>query len=74
MNLENATQKIVEQYPPIEIFSSIVETAALHNNIFDSGALDELCMEEELAQVSHFPQYACDSTLLCRGGNFNRFA
>ncbi|GJZ68170.1 ubiquitin-like domain-containing protein CIP73 isoform X3 [Tanacetum coccineum] len=50
MNLENAAQKIVEQYPPTEIFSSIVETAALHNSIFDSGALDELCMEEELAQ------------------------
>nr|GEX86744.1 hypothetical protein [Tanacetum cinerariifolium] len=50
MNLENAAQKIVEQYPPTEIFSSIVETAALHNNVFDSGAFDELCMEEELAQ------------------------
>ncbi|XP_071700230.1 uncharacterized protein [Rutidosis leptorrhynchoides] len=51
MNLENAAQKIVEQYPPLEIFSSIVETvAALHNNVFDQGALDELCMQEELAQ------------------------
>ncbi|GJQ97201.1 hypothetical protein Tco_0008340, partial [Tanacetum coccineum] len=76
MNLENAAQKIVEQYPPTEIFSSIVETAVLHNNVFDSGALDELCMEEELAQVSRFPQsvYAHDLTLLCRGGNFNPFA
>nr|XP_043622612.1 ubiquitin-like domain-containing protein CIP73 [Erigeron canadensis] len=48
MNLENAAQKIVEQYPPLEIFSSVVETAAaLHNNVFDHDALEGLCMEEE---------------------------
>ncbi|KAI3707021.1 hypothetical protein L6452_25181 [Arctium lappa] len=51
MNLENAAQKIQEQYPPLEIFSSIAETAAaLYDNVYDTGALDELCSEEELAQ------------------------
>ncbi|KVH90110.1 Ubiquitin [Cynara cardunculus var. scolymus] len=51
MNLENAAQKIEEQYPALEIFSSIAETAAaLYDNVFDTGALDELCSDEELAQ------------------------
>ncbi|KAK9072923.1 hypothetical protein SSX86_009359 [Deinandra increscens subsp. villosa] len=51
MNLENAAQKIVEHYPPIEIFSSIVQTAAaLRNNVYDTNGINELCMEEELAQ------------------------
>ncbi|KAI3781124.1 hypothetical protein L2E82_11125 [Cichorium intybus] len=51
MNLEHVAQKIVDQYPPLEIFSSLVETASgLYNNAYDTGALDELCSEEELAQ------------------------
>lgn len=55
MNLEHLAQKIVDQYPPLEIFSSLVETASgLYNSAYDTGALDELCSEEELAQVLHF--------------------
>ena len=55
MNLEHVAQKIVDQYPPLEIFSSVVETASgLYNNASDTGPLDELCSEEELAQVSNF--------------------
>ncbi|KAL8226915.1 hypothetical protein R6Q57_016747 [Mikania cordata] len=51
MNLENAAQKIVEHYPPLEIFSSIIQTAAAYrNNVYDTSAINELCMEEELAQ------------------------
>ncbi|KAL9999817.1 hypothetical protein Hdeb2414_s0460g00898651 [Helianthus debilis subsp. tardiflorus] len=51
MNLENAAQKIVEHYPPLEIFSSIVQTAAaLRNDVYDTNAINALCMEEELAQ------------------------
>ncbi|KAL4572750.1 hypothetical protein LXL04_019533 [Taraxacum kok-saghyz] len=51
MNLEHVAQKIVDQYPPLEIFSSVVETASgLYNNASDTGPLDELCSEEELAQ------------------------
>ncbi|KAK1408293.1 hypothetical protein QVD17_39943 [Tagetes erecta] len=51
MNLENAAQKIVEHYPPVEIFSSVVQTvAALRNHVYDTKAINELCMEEELAQ------------------------
>ncbi|KAL7590388.1 hypothetical protein Lser_V15G39955 [Lactuca serriola] len=51
MNLEHVAQKIVDQYPPLEIFSSLVETASgLYNSAYDTGALDELCSEEELAQ------------------------
>ncbi|KAD5508287.1 hypothetical protein E3N88_15990 [Mikania micrantha] len=52
MNLENAAQKIVEHYPPLEIFSSIIQTAAAYrNNVYDTSAINELCMEEELAQA-----------------------
>ncbi|KAI3716762.1 hypothetical protein L1987_67876 [Smallanthus sonchifolius] len=51
MNLENAAQKIVEHYPPLEVFSSIVQTVAtFRNNVYDTSAINELCMEEELAQ------------------------
>ncbi|KAI3721301.1 hypothetical protein L2E82_32309 [Cichorium intybus] len=52
MNLEHVAEKLVDQYPPLEIFSSLVETASgLYNNTNDTGALDELCLEEELAQI-----------------------
>ncbi|KAI3823636.1 hypothetical protein L1987_05076 [Smallanthus sonchifolius] len=51
MNLENTAQKIMEHYPPVEIFSSIIQTVvASRNNVYDTSAINELCMEEELAQ------------------------
>ncbi|XP_076914947.1 uncharacterized protein LOC143574125 [Bidens hawaiensis] len=51
MNLENAAQKIMEHYPPVEVFSSVVQTAAaLRNDVYDENAINALCMEEELAQ------------------------
>ncbi|KAI3707019.1 hypothetical protein L6452_25179 [Arctium lappa] len=52
MNLKEAAQKIEEDYPAAEVFSSMVETAALlHENVYDIYGLAELCSEEELAET-----------------------
>ncbi|KAL4592884.1 hypothetical protein LXL04_005891 [Taraxacum kok-saghyz] len=51
MNLKEITKKIEDEYPALEIFSSVVETAALlHENIQDIYGLADLCADEELAQ------------------------
>ncbi|GJZ68169.1 zinc finger, LIM-type containing protein [Tanacetum coccineum] len=53
MNLKEAAQKIEDEYPSIEIFSSVVESAALlHDHVYDIYGLADLCSEEELAEVS----------------------
>lgn len=53
MNLKEAAQKIEDEYPSIEIFSSVVESAALlHDYVYDIYGLADLCSEEELAEVS----------------------
>ncbi|PWA34590.1 zinc finger, LIM-type [Artemisia annua] len=53
MNLKEAAQKIEDEYPSVEIFSSVVESAALlHDHVYDIYGLADLCSEEELAEVS----------------------
>ncbi|KAI3522556.1 hypothetical protein L1887_00429 [Cichorium endivia] len=52
MNLKEVAKKIEDGYPALEIFSSVVETAALlHENIQDIYGLADLCSEEELAET-----------------------
>ncbi|KAI3792454.1 hypothetical protein L2E82_06334 [Cichorium intybus] len=51
MNLKEVAKKIEDEYPALEIFSSVVETTALlHENIQDIYGLADLCSEEELAE------------------------
>nr|GEX42308.1 zinc finger, LIM-type [Tanacetum cinerariifolium] len=51
MNLKEAAQKIKDEYPSIDIFSSVVESAALlHDHVYDIYGLADLCSEEELAE------------------------
>ena len=52
MNLKEVAQKIEEGYPAAEVFSSMIETAALlQDNVYDIYGLAELCSEDELAEV-----------------------
>lgn len=52
MNLKEVAKKIEDEYPPLEIFSSVIETTALLNeNIQDIYGLADLCSDEELAEV-----------------------
>ncbi|CAI9288902.1 unnamed protein product [Lactuca saligna] len=51
MNLKEVAKKIEDEYPPLEIFSSVIETTALLNeNIQDIYGLADLCSDEELAE------------------------
>ncbi|KAK1436218.1 hypothetical protein QVD17_01996 [Tagetes erecta] len=51
MNIKEAAQKIADEYSALDIFSSMVESAALLNdNVYDVYGLADLCSEEELAE------------------------
>ncbi|CAH1439481.1 unnamed protein product [Lactuca virosa] len=51
MNLKEVAKKIEDQYPPLEIFSSVIETTVfLNENIQDIYGLADLCSDEELAE------------------------
>ncbi|KAI3687527.1 hypothetical protein L1987_81224 [Smallanthus sonchifolius] len=51
MNIKEAAQKIMDEYSAVDIFSSMVESAALWNdNVYDVYGLADLCSEEELAE------------------------
>ncbi|XP_021972379.1 pollen-specific protein SF3-like isoform X2 [Helianthus annuus] len=51
MNIKEAAQKIHDEYPALDIFSSMVESVALlDDNVYDVYGLADLCSDEELAE------------------------
>ncbi|KAI7747783.1 hypothetical protein M8C21_006154 [Ambrosia artemisiifolia] len=58
MNIKEAARKINEEYSALDIFSSMVESAALlDDNVYDVYGLADLCSEEELAEVLPYLLY-----------------